>query len=121
MKYVYESTQPGLFNFTIPGENKTIHLFLGSKVTVNQKLSGGYLRVLKLVEEIEEDIIVEDENNQPSAKIEDKITQVIEMDDIKKDNIVVASSDTIINITEDSVTSNEKPSTKKIKKPIIKK
>lgn len=113
MQYIYESIQPGLFNFTIPGEDKTVHLFLGSKVTISQKLTGGYLRVLKLIEEIDDEIIIDP--IQPKAKIEDKIVKVEEIIE-RLDTIKVTSSDTVVEV-KDVVESITKPkTTKKIKK-----
>ncbi len=113
MKYIYESIQPGLFNFTIPGEDKTVHLFLGSKVTVSQKLTGGYLRVLKLISEIDDEVITDP--IQPKAKIEDKITKVEEI----VEEISVTTNDSIINVEEDvtpKVEVTPKSKSKKIKK-----
>lgn len=99
MAYVYESIQSGLFNFTIPGKDKTVKLFKGSKVTVDNKLSGGYLRVLRFVEEVQETPAV----TKPKAKVEDKITNVGESVEPVLDTVDVRVGDTIINTTKPAV------------------
>ncbi len=103
MKFVYESIQPGLFNFTIPGEDKTVQLFQGSKVTVNQKLSDGYSRVLKLIEEIE-DLDVEIETPKTviqKTTVADKIVKVEEQIDILTDAVEATTKDTIMLVQEE--------------------
>lgn len=97
MAYVYESIQTGLFSFTIPGEDKTVRLLKGSKVTVNQKLSGSYLRVLRLVEEIP-DVVVP--GNKQQAKVEDKITKVEEVVETPTESVTVEVTDAVTKIEE---------------------
>lgn len=75
MAYIYESTQTGVVKFTDPTTNKTVTLFKGSRVTVDQKLAGGYLRVLTLVGETKEAEVATKQN----AKVADKITKVEEV------------------------------------------
>lgn len=113
MKYIYESTQPGLFNFTIPGEDKTVHLFLGSKVTTTQKLTGGYLRVLKLVEEIDDEIVVDP--IQPKAKIEDKIVKVEEIIE-PTDVVKVTSTDSVVEVKDTVEPTDSIPKIRPLKK-----
>lgn len=110
MAYLYESIQNGIFRFTLPGEDKTVTLFKGSTVTVDQKLSGGYLRVLKLVKEIEPEPTVEVETKKATVqatKVADKITKVEEVIDVQ-DEVKIETNDTIVEITE------EKESTEQI-------
>ena len=97
MAYIYESIQPGLFNFSIPGQNKTVSLFTGSRVVVENKLTGGLLRVLRFVGETENETTVDNtisEATKQKAKVEDKITNVKEIVEIPKENIRFA--DTIV-------------------------
>lgn len=106
MTYVYESIQPGLFNFTIPGEDKTVQLFKGSKVTVKQKLAGGYLRVLKLVEEVADETTEakpapKKATTKPKAKVEDKITKVEEKVEAPTETVEVKAEDTIAEVKEE--------------------
>jgi hypothetical protein len=115
MAYVYESIQNGLFRFTIPGEDKTVTLFKGSKVTVKQKLTGGYLRVLKLVEEVAEEAPAKKETKKtpakktttkkattkPKAKVEDKITKVEEVVETPTEEVEVKAEDTIAEVKEE--------------------
>jgi len=99
MAYIYESTQPGLFNFTIPGEDKTVSLLLGSKVSVKNKLSGGYLNVLRFIQEVpdaEETNEVQKNESKQQAKIEDKITKVEEVVDTHNDSVSVEVEDSLV-------------------------
>jgi hypothetical protein len=111
MAYVYESTQTGLFNFTIPGKSKTVTLFKGSKVTVDQKLTGGYLRVLRLVGEVPdviEPVIDEVKSTaKQQAKVEDKITKVEEVADVTTDTIAVEVEDSVVTVAENNTETQE--------------
>jgi len=115
MQYVYESIQPGVFNFTIPGKDQTVTLFKGSKVTLEQKLTGGYLRVLKLVEEINGEVketpkktqSTKVTTNKPKAKVADKITKVEEVVETPIEQVEVKIEDTIVEKSE------EKPAPKR--------
>ena len=109
MAYIYESIQNGIFRFTIPGENKTVTLFKGSKVLVQQKLSGSYLRVLKLVEEVNNETV--NKSTKPKAKVEDKITKVEEVVEVPAEEIEVKVEDKIIEKEEE--TSNDEQTTPK--------
>lgn len=106
-KYVYESIQGGLFNFTIPGENKSVQLFKGSKVTLDQQLSGGYLRVLKLVKIIPDEPSKEETpkkvTTKPKAKVADKIIKVEEVVESVKEEVVVESKDEVVAVKEEEV------------------
>jgi hypothetical protein len=128
MKYVYESTQNGLLRFTIPGEEKTVSLFKGSKVTVKQKLAGGHLRVLKLVEEIAEEETpkkapaktTKKATTKPKAKVEDKITKVEEVVETPTEEVEVKAGDTIAEVKEEKpaeetteASAEEKPAPKR--------
>lgn len=111
-KYVYESTQQGLFSFTVPGEERTVQLVMGSKITLTKQLAGGYTRVLRLIKTIEDPVeptaapvqtqapaptaapetkIVE--AVKPIAKVVDRITKVVGKVDVK-------TEDTVTNIKE---------------------
>jgi hypothetical protein len=68
MAYIYESIQPGLFNFSIPGQNKTVSLFTGSRVVVENKLTGGLLRVLRFVGETENETTVDNTITEPTKQ-----------------------------------------------------
>ena len=86
MAYIYESTQTGVVKFTDPTTNKTVTLFKGSRVTVDQKLAGGYLRVLTLVGETKEAEVATKQN----AKVADKITKVEDaVSAVKEEEVVV--------------------------------
>lgn len=91
MKYEYMSIIDGIFNFTIPGSGKTVKLFKGSKVVVDTKLAGSYLRVLKLVQEINDPVEVEQ-----ITKIEDKIVAVEETIENDEVAVVVADSKPVV-------------------------
>lgn len=96
MAYIYESIQPGIFSFTIPGVNKTVKLYHGAQVTVEQQLTGSYLRVLKLVKEVqtvEETPVVE---NKQQAKVADKITKVEEVAEVKTEELAVEVTDSLV-------------------------
>lgn len=99
MAYIYESIQNGIVNLTIPGKNKTVTLFKGTKVTIDQKLTGGYLRVLRLVGETpDEKKDVEQETHgvvNSTAKVEDKITKVEEVVESVNEEIVVEVTDEV--------------------------
>jgi hypothetical protein len=128
MAYLYESIQPGLFNFTVPGKDRTVKLFLGSRILLDQKLSGGYLRVLKFIKEVPdkpvEEVVVPKEINS-QAKVADKITKVEEVLDNAKEDVAVAVDDTIKaadEIVEENQQTQTTPITKTTaKKPTIKK
>ena len=103
MAYVYESTVTGLFNFTVPGEDRTVQLIRGSKITVKKQLTGNYLNVLRLVKIIEDKVEapVHVERNpvprrKPKAKVADKITKV-------EENVEVKTEDTVTNVKEAEV------------------
>ena len=105
MAYIYESIQPGLFNFSIPGQNKTVSLFTGSKVVVENKLTGGLLRVLRFVGETENETTVDNTITEPTkqkAKVEDKITNVKEIVEIPKENIEIKTDDVLTSVTEEN-------------------
>ena len=78
MAYIYESITGGVFNFTIPGTDKTVQLFRGSKVTVDVKLPMAYQRVLKLVGETEVKEIKVDTEVKPLATVNDNLILVTE-------------------------------------------
>ena len=75
MAYIYESTQSGIVNFTMPGTGKSVTLFKGSRVTVDQQLAGGYLRVLRLVGETKD----AEASTKQKTKVADKIAKVEEV------------------------------------------
>lgn len=105
MAYIYESIQPGLFNFSIPGQNKTVSLFTGSRVVVENKLTGGLLRVLRFVGETENETPVDNtisEATKQKAKVEDKITNVKEIVEIPKENIEIKTDDVLTSVTEEN-------------------
>lgn len=105
MAYIYESIQPGLFNFSIPGQNKTVSLFTGSRVVVENKLTGGILRVLRFVGETENETTVDNtisEASKQKAKVEDKITNVKEIVEIPKENIKIKTDDVLTSVTEEN-------------------
>lgn len=111
MAYIYESIQTGIFNFTIPGKNKTIQLFLGNRIEVDQLLTGGYLRVLKLVGETVEEVETKEEVEtpkkvitKPTAKVEDKITEVKEVIETPKETVDVKATDVVKNVVETTET-----------------
>ena len=93
MQYEYISEVNGVFNFSIPGENKTIKLFRGDSVIVKQPLDGNYLRLFKFIKEVEdvkvEDVKVEDvkvdKKSKQETKISDKITNVVELSNEKSE------------------------------------
>jgi hypothetical protein len=117
MAYIYESIQSGIFNFTIPGKDKNIQLFRGDKVTVDQKLTGGYLRVLKLVGETEDtpNEIKKTVTTKPKAKVEDKITEVKEVIETPTEEVEIKAEDTISEVTEtiEAVVKEETPAPKR--------
>jgi hypothetical protein len=89
MAYIYESTQDGVVNFTIPGEGKTVQLFKGSRVKVKNPLIGGYLRIMRFVKEVPDEPQVEEVKTEPTkqqAKVADKITKV----EVKTDDVVTS-------------------------------
>ena len=105
MAYVYESIQNGVFNFTIPGEDRSVQLLKGSRVTVKKKLAGSYLRVLKFVKEVPDkktEAVEIEKSTQQKAKVEDKITKVEEVLESSKDEIEVKIADEIT-MTADEV------------------
>ena len=105
MAYIYESIQPGLFNFSIPGQNKTVSLFTGSRVVVENKLTGGLLRVLRFVGETENETTVDNTITEPTkqkAKVGDKITNVKEIVEIPKENIEIKTDDVLTSVTEEN-------------------
>ena len=105
MAYIYESIQPGLFNFSIPGQNKTVSLFTASRVVVENKLTGGLLRVLRFVGETENETTVDNtisEATKQKAKVEDKITNVKEIVEIPKENIEIKTDDVLTSVTEEN-------------------
>jgi len=119
MKYEYESITNGIFNFTIPGEGRTVQLFQGSRVIVKKKLAGTYLRLLKLVREIpdEEEISNEEKKTdevtkttKQKTKVADKITAVTEIEEVegKTEEVEVKVEDTITEVGE-----AEKPTPRK--------
>jgi len=111
MQYEYISEVNGVFNFSIPGENKTIKLFRGDSVIVKQPLDGNYLRLFKFIKEVEdvkvEDVKVED------VKVEDVKVEDVKVEDVKVEDVKVDKkskqetkiSDKITNVVE---LSNEK-------------
>jgi len=117
MTYIYESVESGVFNFTIPGEDKKVTLFRGSRVTVKQKLNGAYLKVLRLVQEIEDTPIVatntlKSVNSQ--TKLDDKITKVETIDIPHNETLqTVVSDDVVVNETESTTQIAVKRNTKK--------
>lgn len=110
MAYVYESIQNGIVSFTTPGTGKTVTLFKGTRITLDQKLSGGYLRVLRLVEEtVDEKPVVETKaSGNSKAKVADKITKVEEVVDAVVDAVEVAVEDTVAAVTETEVVVEKK-------------
>lgn len=124
MTYIYESIQPGVFNFTVPGEDKTVTLFKGSKVTVKQKLTGGYLRVLKLVEEVEDEKVEDEKVEAPAkkttkkattnkAKVEDKITEIAETVEVPAEEVEVKVEDTVVEVKEEKPTTTTRKGRRK--------
>ena len=116
MKYEYESVTPGIFKFTIPGEHRTVELFIGSRVIVDQKLTGNYLRLLKLIREIPEEKPAETKpkpvpkkTSKPKAKVEDKITAVKVTEEKPSEKAEVKVEDTVAEVTEEA----EKPAPKR--------
>jgi len=97
MAYIYESKVLGMFNFTVPGEDRNVQLVKGMRVTVQKQLHGNYLNALRLVE-----IVEEAEQNKPvkkkpapkrkprtkRAKVTDKITKVEEKVEVKTEDTV---------------------------------
>lgn len=115
MTYIYESIQPGVFNFTVPGEDKTVTLFKGSKVTVKQKLTGGYLRVLKLVEEVEDEKVEAPAKKTTTnkAKVEDKITEIAETVEVPAEEVEVKVEDTVVEVKEEKPTTTARKGRRK--------
>lgn len=119
MTYIYESIQPGVFNFTVPGEDKTVTLFKGSKVTVKQKLTGGYLRVLKLVEEVEDEKVeapakkTTKKATTNKAKVEDKITEIAETVEVPAEEVEVKVEDTVVEVKEEKPTTTARKGRRK--------
>lgn len=106
MAYIYESIQNGVFNFTIPGKDKSVKLLKGSRVKVDKKLSGGYLRVLKFIKEVpdkepEKVTEVVEKDIKPQAKVEDKIIKVEEKVESSKEEAKIEVGDDML--LEDSV------------------
>jgi hypothetical protein len=77
MAYVYRSLVKGIFNFTIPGENKTVTLFKNDEITLKNPLNGTYLRVFEFVKEIKDDVEV-DEKTKLGISTKDKVVSVVE-------------------------------------------
>lgn len=107
MKYEYESITPGIFRFTIPGEHRTVELFIGSKVIVDQKLAGSYLKLLKLVKEIPDPVKKAPAKKAPvkktttqKAKVADKITAVTETAEVPSEEVEVEATDTVVEVVE---------------------
>jgi hypothetical protein len=125
MAYVYESIQNGVVKFTIPGKNTTVTLFRGNRVTVEQKLTGGYLRLLTLVEEIADEptpAVVETKTEGNSkAKVADKITKVEEVVETVVEEVKVAVEDTVATVTETEVPPAEVVSTETVEEKAAKK
>ncbi len=131
MAYEYESVTSGIFKFTIPGENRTVELFLGSKVIVEQKLTGSYLRLLRLVREIPKAVPVVEEKvvakpapkkapakkapvkktTTQKAKVADKITAVTEIEEVPTttEKVEVETKDVVLEVKE----TEEKPAPKR--------
>jgi hypothetical protein len=99
MAHIYESIQNGVINFTNPGTGKTVSLFKGSRVTVDQKLAGGYLRVLRYIGEASE---VETGSKQ-KAKVADKITKVEEVVQPVVEAVEAKVEDTVAAVKEEEV------------------
>ena len=99
MAYIYESIQNGVVKFTDPSTGKTHTLFKGSKVTVEQKLSGGYLRVLSLVGETKE----AEAATKQKAKVADKITKVEEVVAPVVEAVEAKVEDTVSAVKEEEV------------------
>lgn len=99
--YIYESTVNGLFNFTVPGEDRTVQLIRGSQVSVQKQLTGNYLNVLRLVK-INEDKVEAPAPKPRRAKTVDKITKVEEVVEVK-------TEDTVTNVKEAEVVEEEAP------------
>ena len=108
MAYIYESIQNGVVNFTIPGTGKTVKLFRGAKVTVDQKLAGGYLRVLKFVGETVDEVVAEVATKQ-TAKVADKITKVEEVVAPVVDVAAVVVEDAVTAVKEEEVVVEDAP------------
>ena len=111
MEYVYESIQNGVVSLTLPGKDKTITLFKGDKITVDQKLSGGYLRILRLVAEVEEEkpVVETKVAGNSKAKVADKITKVEQVAEPIVEVVAVAVEDTVSAVTETEVGQQETP------------
>ena len=99
MAYIYESIQNGIINFTIPETGKTVKLFRGSTVTVEQKLAGGYLRVLKFIGETKDAEVA----TKQKAKVADKITKVEEVVTPVVEVAEVVVEDAVTAVKEDEV------------------
>lgn len=99
MAYEYESITNGMFNFSIPGENRTVKLFRGSRVIVENQLSGSYLRVLQFIGEVKNT-----ESTKPKAKIEDKITAVAETVEVPTVEEVTITAEDVISEVKEEVT-----------------
>jgi hypothetical protein len=99
MAYKYTSITPGIFSFTIPGENRTVKLFTGDSIIVEKQLNGTYLKMFTFEGEVESDKKV---STKPKAKVADKITSVIEQEEITvdKDNIDVVTEDVLKPVEE---------------------
>lgn len=109
MKYEYESITPGIFRFTIPGEHRTVELFIGSRVIVEQKLSGNYLKLLRLVKEIPDPVkkapakkTAVKKTTTQKAKVADKITAVTETEEvlIEEDEVEVQATDKVVAVKQ---------------------
>lgn len=103
MAYEYESITNGMFSFTIPGENKTVKLFRGSRVVVQTQLTGSYLRVLQYIGEVK-DTEISKETTKPKAKIEDKITAVAETVEVPVVEEVTVTTEDVISEVKEEVT-----------------
>jgi len=117
MAYEYESIISGVFNFTIPGEEKTVKLFIGDKVIVQKQLAGNYLKMLKLIGEIKEtDKVVEKKEpvkktTKQKAKVADKITKVTEIE--TKDIEETVTIDIKDEVTTETIEEEAAPTPKK--------
>lgn len=107
MTYEYECTTGGVFRFTVPGENRTVELFRGSKIIVAEKLTGSYLKLLRLVREIPAPEAEKPAPKKPApkkatpkAKVADKITAVTETPEAKTDTVEVETKDEVVEVVE---------------------
>jgi len=114
MAYEYTSVTPGIFSFTIPGENKTVKLFTGDKIIVKKQLTGTYLKMFIFNGEVPDGDELKTNKTNPKAKVADKITSVVETEDIQSnDNIDIEISDAIKEV-EDKPTPKRRGRKKKV-------